>query len=156
MHMRFRTVALVASALIWLSAQTSRGEDIITGVTIDEVATTLKDSGYRAEVVPDKSVSAGSYIRTGMGGRTVLVMLFNCTGAKCAAIQFWSSYAKSPKFSVAFVEKWNSDIRYAKAHLTTAGGLHVEYDIYLGGGVSAGYIKAATVLYGNLLYRLVV
>lgn len=145
---------LIAWALVLWSAQALRAEEIITNVTHDQVATILKDNGYRAEIVKDTSSSSGAYIRTGMTGHTVVVIFFNCAAEKCSAIQFWTGFKKSPKFTSSLIEKWNTEMRYAKTHLTNDGGLHVQYDVYLGGGVSSEYIKSAVALYGNLLSRL--
>jgi Putative bacterial sensory transduction regulator len=152
--MHRRATVMVSCALALLSAQALRAEEIIKGMTRDEVATILKDSGYRAEIIPEASSSTGATIRTGMGGHTVIVVFFNCAAEKCAAIQFWTGYRKSPKVTADLVKKWNTEIRYAKTHLTDDGGMHVEYDVYLAGGVSSEYIKSAAVLYGNLLSRL--
>jgi hypothetical protein len=44
-------------------------------VTPEQVASILKDAGYRAEILADKSPQR---IRTGIGGRTVLVALYDC------------------------------------------------------------------------------
>jgi len=148
------TAIIVAATLAYSLPQPASAADIVTGVTRDQVATILRDAGYRAEVVADQASSTGPYIRTGIGGHTALVGFFNCTGETCAAIQFWSGFKKSPKFTPALVERWNNNIRYAKLHLTNDGALHVEYDIYLKGGVSSDYIKSAALLYESLLARL--
>lgn len=149
-----RLIIIVGSALLLLSTRTLYAEEIITSVTRDQVATILKDNGYRAEIVPQPSGSSGAIVRTGMSGHTVVVAFFNCNAEKCAAIQFWTGLRKSTKFTPALVQKWNTEIRYAKTHLTEDGSLHMEYDIYLAGGVSPGYVKSAAALYGNLLARL--
>lgn len=152
--MHRRAITLIASALVLCFAQALRADEIITNVTRDQVATILKDNGYRAEIVKDTSSSSGAFIRTGMTGHTVVVVFFNCAAEKCSAIQFWTGFTKSPKFTPALIAKWNTEMRYAKTHLTNDGGLHVEYDVYLGGGVSSEYVKSAIALYGNLLVRL--
>ncbi len=152
--MHRRAITLIASTLVLWSAQALRAEEIITNVTHDQVATILKDNGYRAEIIMDPSSPSGAYIRTGMTGHTVAVAFFNCAAEKCSAIQFWTGFKKSPKFTPGLIEKWNKEMRYAKTHLTNDGGLHVEYDVYLRGGVSSEYIKSAVALYGNLLARL--
>lgn len=146
--------AIVASVLILLSAQSLAAAEIVTGVTRDQVASILKENNYRAEIVAGQPGQPAAFIRTGIGGHTVVVWFFNCAAESCSAIQFWSGYQKSPKFSEALVEKWNSEFRYAKIHLTKEGDLHVEYDVFLKGGVSSDYVKYAALLYENLLSRL--
>ncbi len=152
--MQRHAAILIASAFVLFSAQASRGEDIITSVTREQVAAVLKDNDYRAEIVPNPSSANGSFIRTGIGGHSVVIMFFNCAAEKCAAIQFWTGFKKSSKFTPALMKRWNTEIRYAKTHLTDDGDLHMEYDVYLRGGVSTEYIKSAAALYGNLLARL--
>jgi hypothetical protein len=146
--------AIVASVLILLSAQLLAAAEIVTGVTRDQVASILKENNYRAEIVAGQPGSTGAIVRTGIAGHTVVVWFFNCAAESCSAIQFWSGYQKSPKFSEALVERWNSEFRYAKIHLTKEGDLHVEYDVFLKGGVSSDYVKYAALLYENLLSRL--
>ena len=151
--MRF-TGALIVSALILSSAQSLPAAEIVTGVTRDQVASILKDNSYRAEIVAGPSSTTGAFVRTGIGGHTVVVWFFNCVAETCSAIQFWTGFQKSPKFSATLVERWNSEFRYAKIHLTKDGDLHVEYDVFLKGGVSSEYIKYAALLYQSLLSRL--
>ena len=145
--------AIVASVLILLSARSLAAAEIVTGVTRDQVVSILKENNYRAEIVAGQPAS-GAFVRTGIAGHTVVVWFFNCAAESCSAIQFWSGYQKSSKFSEALVERWNSEFRYAKIHLTKEGDLHVEYDVFLKGGVSSDYVKYAALLYENLLSRL--
>lgn len=114
----------------------------------------LKENGYRAEIVAGQPGSTNAFVRTGIAGHTVVVWFFNCAAETCSAIQFWTGFQKSPKFSAALVERWNSEFRYAKLHLTKEGDLHVEYDVFLKGGVSSDYIKYAALLDESLLSRL--
>jgi Putative bacterial sensory transduction regulator len=151
--MRF-TRAIIVSALILFSARSLPAAEIITGVTRDQVASVLKDNSYRAEIVAGPSSSTGAFVRAGIGGHTVVVWFFNCAAETCPSIQFWTGFQKSPKFSAALVERWNTEFRYAKIHLTKEGDLHVEYDVFLKGGVSSEYVKYAALLYENLLSRL--
>jgi hypothetical protein len=146
--------AIIFAALVLFSAPALRAAEIVTGVTRDQVVAILKDNNYRAEIVAGQPGQPAAFIRTGIGGHTVVVWFFNCAVEACSAIQFWSGYQKSPKFSESLVERWNSEFRYAKIHLTREGDLHVEYDVFLKGGVSSDYVKYAALLYENLLSRL--
>lgn len=146
--------AVIVSAFILLSAQSLSAAEIVTGVTRDQVVSILKDNGYRAEIVAGRPGSPGAFVRAGIAGHTVVVWFFDCAAETCSAIQFWTGIQKSPKFSAALVERWNSEFRYAKLHLTNEGDLHVEYDVSLKGGVSSDYIKYAALLDEGLLSRL--
>ena len=151
--MRF-TRAIIVSASILFSAQSLSAAEIVTGVTRDQVASILKDNNYRSEIVAGQPGSPGAFVRTGIAGHNVIVWFFNCAAETCSAIQFWTGFQKSPKLSAALVERWNSEIRYAKIYLTKEGDLHVEYDVFLKGGVSPEYVKYAAGLYESLLSRL--
>jgi hypothetical protein len=146
--------AVIVSAFLLLSAQSLSAAEIVTGVTRDQVVSILKDNGYRAEIIAGRPGSTSAFVRTGIAGHTVVVWFFDCAGETCSAIQFWTGFQKSPKFSEALVERWNSEFRYAKLHLTKEGELHVEYDVLLKGGVSSDYIKYAALLDESLLSRL--
>lgn len=148
------TRAIIVSAFILFSAQSLPAAEIVTGVTRDQVVAILKDNNYRAEIVTGQPGSANAFVRAGIAGHNVIVWFFNCAAETCSAIQFWTGFQKSPKFSAALVERWNSEMRYAKIHLTKDGDLHVEYDVFLKGGVSPEYIKYAALLYESLLSRL--
>ena len=145
--------AIVVAASILFSAPPAAAE-MVTGVTREQVASILKDNNYRAEIVAGQSSPPNAFVRTGIAGHNVMVRFFNCAADTCSAIQFWAGIQKSPKFSIAFVEQWNSDFRFGKVHLTREGDLHVEYDVYLKGGVSSEYLKHAILLYESLLSRL--
>lgn len=148
------TRAIIVSALIFFSAQSLPAAEIVTGVTRDQVVSILKDNGYRAEIVVGRPGTPGAFVRTGIAGHTVVVWFFDCAAETCSAIQFWTGFQKSPKFSAALVARWNTEFRYAKLHLTKEGDLHVEYDVSLKGGVSSDYIKYAARLDESLLLRL--
>jgi hypothetical protein len=146
--------AVIVSAIMLLSARSLSAAEIVTGVTRDQVVAILKDNGYRAEIVAGRPGSTPAFVRTGIAGHTVVVWFFDCAAETCSAIQFWTGFQKSPKFSADLVERWNSEFRYAKLHLTKEGELHVEYDVLLKGGVSSDYIKYAALLDESLLSRL--
>ena len=140
-----------AIALLLMASPVLHAQSMIKTTTANEIADTLKAAGYRAEII---SSTERPYVRSGIGGYTVLVQLFDCKAEACSSIQFWAALKKIDKFSVSFVEGWNDRWRFAKFHLTKDGDLHVEYDIDLSGGVSSDYIKQAVLLYERMLARM--
>jgi hypothetical protein len=145
------SAVIAAFALLLLSSVGALAEGSIKTATANEVAEILKGAGYRAEIV---SSTQRPYVRTGIGGHNVVVLMFDCKAEACSGIQFWTGIKKTDKFTVSFVEGWNAARRLAKFHLTKDGDLHVEYDIDLSGGVSPDYIKQAALLYERLLARM--
>ena len=145
------SAVIAAFALLLLSSVGALAEESIKTATANEVAEILKGAGYRAEIV---SSTRRPYVRTGIGGHNVVVLMFDCKAEACSGIQFWTGIKKTDKFTVSFVEGWNAARRLAKFHLTKDGDLHVEYDIDLSGGVSPDYIKQAALLYERLLARM--
>lgn len=151
--MRLFTTAILAAALSFAPTQGARADDVIKSITPAQVADQLKALGYRAEIVEGQA--ARPFVRTGTGGHTVLILFYDCSGDSCGSVQFYVGYRKTPKFTLAFVDRWNSERRYGKAYLNqTSGDLRFEYDLDLRGGVSAGIVKQALALFEGMLARL--
>ncbi|MGZ9092854.1 MAG: YbjN domain-containing protein [Rhodoplanes sp.] len=151
--MRRFIATMLAAVLSFALTQAASADDRIKGITPAQVADQLKTLGYRAEIVEGQA--ARPLVRTGAGGHTVLILFYDCSGDSCGSIQFYVGYRKTPKFTLAFVDRWNSERRYGKAYLNkTSGDLRFEYDIDLRGGVSAGSIKQGLLLYEGMLARL--
>ena len=71
-----RVSAVIATfALLLLSSVGALAEESIKTATANEVAEILKGAGYRAEIV---STTQRPYVRTGIGGHNVVVLMFDC------------------------------------------------------------------------------
>ncbi|MGZ8388549.1 MAG: YbjN domain-containing protein [Rhodoplanes sp.] len=132
-------------------ADLARFQPLPDRVTPEQVASILKDAGYRAEILADKSPQR---IRTGIGGRTVLVALYDCQTKGCSSLQFYAGFRKGPKFNLEYVNEWNSLRRYGKAYLDKDGDLAFEFDVDLDGGVGAHDIQEKIFLFERLLSEL--
>lgn len=151
--MRRFIAAMLAALLSFALMPPASADDPIKNITPAQVADQLKTLGYRAEIVEGQATRP--FVRTGAGGHTVLILFYDCSGDSCGSIQFFVGYRKTPKFTLAFVDRWNSERRYGKAYLNkTSGDLRFEYDIDLRGGVSAGSISQGLLLYEGMLARL--
>lgn len=148
--MTFRLVLWLLVAGLTLTSPAS-SQPLPDRVTPEQVASILKDTGYRAEILADKSPQR---IRTGIGGRTVLVALYDCQTKGCSSLQFYAGFRKGPKFNLEYVNEWNSLRRYGKAYLDKDGDLAFEFDVDLDGGVGANYIKEKIFLFERLLSEL--
>jgi hypothetical protein len=148
--MRSIPVVLAASAIMLMSPPAARAQDVIKNITQAQFADILKNAGYRAEIVP---ANPRPFVRTGIGGHTVVVVFFDCKDA-CGSFQFFANFKQAAKFTPALVARWNVERRYAKTYLNKDGDLRLEYDVDLTGGVSAGYIKQVTLSFEKLLANL--
>jgi hypothetical protein len=142
---------IAVAAVLLPSSSAVRAQDMVKSLTQDRVAELLQDAGYRAAVVPSQP---RPYVRTSAGGHNVLVLFYDCRDGGCAAIQFGVGLRKSPKFTPALANQWNSERRYAKTHIASNGDLRVTYDIDLRAGVSAAVVKQGLLQFELLLARL--
>jgi hypothetical protein len=143
--------AVSVGGLLLASSSVLQADDIVKAVTANDIAAVLKAAGYPAEVI---AATSRPHVKTMMGGTNVFVLPADCAGDACSTLQFWVGFKKSSKFTVSFVEGWNSDRRLTKAHLTKDGGMHFEYDIDLRGGVSSTYLRQAVLTFDRMLTRM--
>jgi hypothetical protein len=113
----------------------------------DEVASIIRDAGYRAELVRGKS---SWYINTGMAGRKVTIYLY-CENDVCGSMTYDLSFTASSDFTLTWANQWNRDKRYAKAYIDTDGSLVVEYELSYKGGVTHDTIGESAKLFDNLV-----
>jgi putative sensory transduction regulator len=123
--------------------------EMIVKLKANDIASIVRDAGYRAEVVTENNRTR---IRTGMSGYNVNVYLYGCDDeAACNSIQFSLGLTKSPSYTLSIANKWNQDKRFTKAYLDTGGNLFMEADVYFRGGVSRDALIASTRLFDDLV-----
>lgn len=65
-------------------------------------------------------------------GTSFSIYFYGCSdNTNCQAIQFFSGY-KTEGVSLAKVNEWNSDFRYARAYLSDVDSVRIEYDVFTG------------------------
>jgi hypothetical protein len=122
--------------------------EILTSVTMDYMASTLRELGYRADV-------KDNFLITAMSGYKVGIFFFNCDAdRKCLAIEFETFIGKDPKYTIALANTWNSKQRYTKLYIDPQNGtLMFDYDLAVE-GITKAAIKDAITRYelalGNL------
>lgn len=118
-------------------------QPVVTQFTPDEVASILRDAGYRAEIVHEDNKY---HILTGMGGYKVILYLY-CDGTKCTSLDWDVSFSAASKFTLTLANKWNREKRYAKAYIATDGAFFLEYSLDFTGGVTRQTITASSNLF---------
>jgi hypothetical protein len=114
----------------------------------DDLATIVRDAGYRAEVDTENNRPR---IRAGMAGYNVVIYLYQCTDdGTCGSLQYSVGLTKSPNYTLTLVNKWNEEKRYAKAYLDKNGNMYLEYDLSFSGGITRETVKAAARLFDDL------
>lgn len=133
---------------ISLAAETTNPPEVSTRLKPDEVASILRDAGYRAEVIHQNNRWR---IRTGMGGRKITVYLYCDDSGTCDSLTYSLDFSASPDFTLTIANKWNRDKRYAKAYIDTDGGIVVEYDLAFAGGVTHETVAESARLFDRLV-----
>ena len=122
--------AILVAGLLQPGSASAQGKDskdrseILTTLTPERMSAILKEAGYRAEI---QRREKNPRVLTGIGGRDVLVVFYDCdTG--CTAFQFYAEFSKAPKYTLAFINKWNTSKRYGKAYLDKDNDVAFEFD----------------------------
>jgi hypothetical protein len=139
--MRGLAVAVAVLAFIgWTShgLREASGAEMYSKFTPNDIAEILRGLGYRAEVIiPEKGNPS---IRSGMAGWDVLVFLYSCEPDGCMSLEYNLTVRKDPRFSLALLNTWNMEKRFAKTFLEKNGNITLSADVYFNGGVSRDLI----------------
>jgi len=103
---------LVAAGLAWSgSSQAAAGK----GISGPEVVSLLQEAGYRAKLSTDKD--GDPKIETRMSGVNVFVTFYDCKQGRCGSLQFEVGLDLDEGSSLATVNAFNKEYRYARASL---------------------------------------
>jgi hypothetical protein len=143
------TFACVAASLT-AQAQTAK-EDVILGVTPDEMKTIVQDIGYRAEVLTNDQ--GQQRIRTRIGGWNVTLNFYSCEDKQtaCKSIGLRAFFENEKKKGAAFANDWNRDKRFTKVYIDKDNDVNIEFDILFRNGVTRSNIKAYFDVYEDQL-----
>lgn len=128
--------------------------DIVTSITPDAMAAIMRDAGYKADVYEfGTTTPKHKAVATAMEGYKVRVYFYSCDAQfKCGSLNFETSFTKSPNFTLALTNKWNTEHRYTKLYIDPSdGSLNFDFDIFVYGGVTPKTIKDAVTLYDGTL-----
>lgn len=114
------------------SGQTGGGATSYDSVTGDDVVGMLREMGFTPELTKDSD--GDPLVNFQIEGVKTSIYFYENSGGRYSAIQFYSGFEDQPPISK--VNDWNANHRYGRAYLSSAGKLHIEYDIALTGGIS--------------------
>jgi hypothetical protein len=153
-----RVVSIFLSALLLFTtassgfAETGSRGAVFNRITQEEMASIVRDAGYRAEILKGKE---SSYIRTAMSGYKVGIYFYDCNDDGCAALQFSTLFDKAPNLTVHAANDWNKQHRYARAYFDASDESFLfEYDFVVT-GVTTAFIKDNLSLYEGQIGKLV-
>ncbi|MBN8944119.1 MAG: YbjN domain-containing protein [Rhizobiales bacterium] len=113
-----------------------------------QMAAVLRNRGMQAEVLTENNRSR---IRTMIGGRRVTVFFYACNDGGCQSIQYRALYEKNDRFTLAFVNAWNYEKRFAKTYLDSDNDLVLEWDVDFDGGVNVGFISESVATFQTMI-----
>ena len=102
-----------------------------------QMAAVLRERGNPAEITTDNNRTR---LTTEISGLRTSVHFYSCNDGGCQSIQYRTLFRRNERFTLAFVNAWNYEKRFAKAYLDRDGDLVLEWDVDLDGGVSVAYV----------------
>ncbi len=113
-------------------------EALINANNAARIAQLMKQQGWMADLITDKA--GDPYIRTGFGGTRANVWFHDCNeqNRACLGIQLQLGVIMEKKLTLAEVNAFNSESRFASLSLDEEGDAILRQDISLAGqGISA-------------------
>jgi hypothetical protein len=120
----------------------------IDRITAPQMAGLLRSLGHQAEVVQENNRTR---VRTEIGNRRVSVYFYACNEAGCQSIQYRALFQRNQRFTLAFVNAWNYEKRFAKAYLDSDGDLVLEWDVDFDGGVTVNFMTESVNTFQTML-----
>jgi hypothetical protein len=128
--------------------QEQSGGETLDRIAPNQMATVLRNRGNRAEIVTENN---RTWLRTQIGNRRVTIYFYACNDGGCQSIQYRALFEKSDRFTLAFVNAWNYEKRFAKAYLDADQDLVLEWDVDLDGGVTVGFVSESVATFQTML-----
>lgn len=120
----------------------------IDRITAPQMAGLLRSLGHQAEVVQENNRTR---VRTEIGNRRVSVYFYACNEAGCQSIQYRALFQRNERFTLAFVNAWNYEKRFAKTYLDSDGDLVLEWDVDFDGGVTVNFMTESVNTFQTML-----
>ena len=112
-----------------------------TKADASELARLMQAAGYQAAL--GKDGTGDPMITSGTSGSKFAVLFYNCTNHRdCTTIQFQAAWAMKDKPTLASINEWNRNKRFARAYLDGAGDPTIAMDVDLDqGGMSPALFR---------------
>jgi hypothetical protein len=128
--------------------QEQSGGETLDRITPNQMAGLLRNRGHRADVVTENNRTR---LRTQIGNRRVTVFFYACNDGGCQSIQYRALFERNERFTLAFVNAWNYEKRFAKTYIDSDGDLVLEWDVDFDGGVSVGFVSESVQTFQTML-----
>ncbi len=142
-------VSMVSEALAQKRPPRSQTQgETIGRIFPGQMAALLRDRGNPAEVITENNRTR---IRTEIGTRRSSIYFYACNDDGCQSIQYRTLFRRHERFTLAFVNAWNFEKRFAKAYLDRDGDLVLEWDVDLDGGVTVAFVAESIATFQTML-----
>lgn len=131
-------------------ASAAGAQDLVMATAPEPIAAIMQDAGLQAQV--DKDPTGDPIINSSVAGANFNVFFYGCTsGANCTSVQFNACFKLTTPTAMDVVNKWNSDMRYGKAHLDDKGNTCLKQDIDMSAGIAPDTLKSALSTWSQIL-----
>lgn len=136
--MRRSGMTVLAMAAAMVLAMPAAGAAEIHDISGEELAELLRKAGYRATVERDSE--GDPMVTSSAAGAQYNIIMYGCQQDRCKSLQFRAGFDLPDGGSLANVDAWNREKRYAKAWLDDEVDPWLELDLDLEGGGSLGQV----------------
>lgn len=137
--MLFSALALTSSAVMAIMPASAE-EFGPEGVTAEQVASVLRDEGYKALIGTDDI--GEPMIETALSGLKVFIYFYECENEKCTDIQFSVAWDFEDGVPIRKIAEWNETNRFGKAFLDEERDPVLDIDLQLAPGGTPALIAA--------------
>ena len=139
-------LAMLAGLLLAPAA----GAAVRDSITKEEVAAALRAVGA-TDVSLERDAAGDPMVAANLHDADFQVLMYDCSGDRCASIQFRSGYDLDDGMSWDEMNDWNTALRYGKAWLDEEGDPFIELDLDLSGGSSDGQVRKYVAMWDAML-----
>jgi hypothetical protein len=138
-------IAIGFYCALMMGGQAQSQTQVVTTITAEQVVSVLQSAGYRATVVTQ--TDGPKYVKVGMSGINAFVLLGTCTNDNCATVEFYVLWAKSPLYTLDYVNAWNYNTLFTKLSLDSDSDLKLTHGVNLDGGITLDNIKQNALMF---------
>jgi len=129
---------LLGLALAAGAAGAQSGDTVVTTLGGRELLDLLRDQGVAPELGRDSE--GDPTISFKVEGLKCVIFFYNCEHGRCRSFKYASGFSMKKKPSLAAVNAWNRERRFARAFLDDEQDPHLQMDVDLDGGVTRTHL----------------
>ena len=119
------------------------------GLTAEEVASWLQDTGYQAKIVTREN--GRKTITSSTGGFGFHVGFYDCKDQRCASMQFFAGFSTQGALNPVKMNQWNRSERWVKGYVDQVNDPWVEMDVDLSPGGTYEMLNDEFAIWRNML-----